>query len=780
MSPPARRSLGGLRALAFGARLALFGGRNSAIRTSLTAVGVGLGVAMLLFAASVPTARHHRDQRIHHRIDVNLSDRAITRSDHTVLIKDIDTVFRGEKIRGRLVQPEGPAAPLPPGVQRYPRPGEMVVSPALHKLLSAPGNGLLRERLAHPIAGEIGEAGLLDPGEPAFYLVANRMATDAGQTRRLDHFGKAYAKKPLPPELVLLCIAGIVVLLLPVGAFIAAAVRFGGERRDRRLAALRLVGANRGTTATIAAGEVALSTLAGIALGAILFITGRQFAGTVQIEGLGVFTEDLTPQPLLAALVVVAVLTLSLGITQLSMHKVAVEPLGVVRKSGSSSRRLWWRIVLPLLGLILLRISVRSPADLHGTSGVVLVVIGMLSLLVGVTAVLPWAVERLTRLFGGFGPVSWQLALRGLQLNGDSATRSVNGIAVAVAGAVALQTLLTGLSQNPVDSTARGARGPSASTRVAIARLDDGGTRRAKYAPVLATTPGVRRAIEFKEVSVSPLNGGFPQVVLIADCAHLRLLAQLPSCSDGDAFLTAPPSTDTMPDMTTWAAGMKLRMDMYGPRWTVPDITASVRATPAYPAAVSSERTLLATPRAAGQTAIAHAVSTVGLTYATGFKDVQDHIRTAAARLDPAFSVDFPGKSQGDPALDGVRRALLAGVTAVLGLIAASMLLGALEQVRERARVLSVLVAFGTPRRTLATSVLLQSVLPVGLGLLVAESIGTALGSTLLDLAGRPVTHNWSTLVAIAGIGAAASIGVALLTLPALWRSTRPQGLRHE
>ncbi|MFC8349909.1 FtsX-like permease family protein [Streptomyces sp. NPDC057280] len=735
---------------------------------------------MLLFAASVPTVRHHRDQRIHDRIDVNLSDRAVARSDHTVLVRDIDTVFRGEKIRGRMVEPEGAAAPLPPGVQRYPHSGEMLVSPALRRLLAAPGNGLLRERLAHPVAGEIGDAGLLDPGEHVFYLVADHMTADAAQTRRIDHFGKTYAKKPLPPELVLLCVVGIVVLLLPIGAFIAAAVRFGGERRDRRMAALRLVGANRGMTATIAAGEVALSTLAGIALGVLLFVTGRQFAGTVQIQGLGVFTEDLTPQPQLAALVVVAVLTLSLGITQLSMHKVAVEPLGVVRKSGSTARRLWWRAALPLLGLILLRISVRNPADLYGTSGVVLVLTGILSLLVGVTAVLPWAVERLTRLFGGFGPLPWQLALRGLQLNGESATRSVNGIAVAVAGAVALQTLLTGLSQNPVDDTAGGARGLSASTRIAVAHLDGGHTRGAQYAPPLATTPGVQRAIGFQEVSVSPLDGGFPQTVLIADCDQLRLLAQLPACSDGDAFLTVPPAKDTMPDMTTWAAGLKLRVDTYGPRWTVPHITATVRATPACPAAVSSERTLLATPAAAGHTAIAHAVSAVGLTYATGFKDVQDHIRTAAARLDPAFSVDFDERSQGDPALDAVKRALLAGVTAVLVLIAASMLLGAVEQVRERARVLSVLVAFGTPRRTLATSVLLQSVLPIGLGLLVAESIGTALGSTLLELAGRPVTHDWSTLLAIAGIGAAVSLGVTLLTLPALWRSTRPQGLRHE
>ncbi|MFF7888796.1 FtsX-like permease family protein [Streptomyces sp. NPDC020794] len=679
-----------------------------------------------------------------------------------------------------MVQPEGPAAPLPPGVRRYPRPGEMVVSPALHKLLTAPGNGLLRERLAHPIAGEVGDAGLLDPGERIFYLVGNHMAAGAGQTRRLDHFGKAYPKKPLPPELVLLSIAGIVVLLVPVGAFIAAAVRFGGERRDRRLAALRLVGANRRMTATIAAGEVALSTLAGIAVGTVLFMTGREFAGAVEIQGSGVFTEDLTPPPLLAVLVVVAVLTLSLLITQMSMHKVAVEPLGVVRKSGSTSRRLWWRIALPLLGVVLLRMAVRSPDDLHGTSGVVLVLIGMLSLLVGVTAVLPWAVERLTRLFGGFGPLPWQLALRSLQLNGGAATRSVNGIAVAVAGAVALQTLFTGLAHNAGDSTAQGAHGPSASTRVGIARLDGGGTRGARYAPVFATTPGVQRAVEFRELSVSPLDGGFPQTVLIADCAPLRLLARLPSCSDGDAFLTAPPGTDTMLDMTTWTAGMKLRMGTSGPRWTTPHIAATVRAARAYPAAVFSERTLLATPGAAGSTAISHSVSAISLTYTTRVKDVQDRIRTAAAQLDPAFSVDFPGKSQADPALDGIKRALLAGVAAVLVLIAASMLLGALEQVRERRRVLAVLVAFGTPRRTLATSVLWQTVLPVGLGLLVAESIGTVLGGTLLDLVGRPVTYNWSTLAAMAGIGAAASVGVTLLTLPALWRSTRPQGLRHE
>ena len=69
-----------------------------------------------------------------------------------------------------------------------------------------------------------------------------------------------------------------VVLLLPVGVFIAAAVRFGGERRDRRLAALRLVGADGRMARRIAAGEALAGALLGLVLGAGFFLLGRQLA----------------------------------------------------------------------------------------------------------------------------------------------------------------------------------------------------------------------------------------------------------------------------------------------------------------------------------------------------------------------------------------------------------------------------------------------------------------------------------------------------------------------
>ncbi|MGH8877865.1 MAG: hypothetical protein ACRD0P_11055, partial [Stackebrandtia sp.] len=57
-----RRGIGAwLADLAMGFRFAVAGGRSGWIRAGLTALGVGLGVAMLLAAASIPTVVASQD-----------------------------------------------------------------------------------------------------------------------------------------------------------------------------------------------------------------------------------------------------------------------------------------------------------------------------------------------------------------------------------------------------------------------------------------------------------------------------------------------------------------------------------------------------------------------------------------------------------------------------------------------------------------------------------------------------------------------------------------------
>lgn len=117
-----------------------------------------------------------------------------------------------------------------------------------------------------------------------------------------------------------------VVLLAPVAIFIATAVRFGGDRRDRRLAALRLVGADIRTTRRIAAGEALFGALLGLLFGLAFFLVGRQFVGAVEIWDVSAFPADLAPDLRLASLISVAVPLTAVLVTLVAMRSVVIEP----------------------------------------------------------------------------------------------------------------------------------------------------------------------------------------------------------------------------------------------------------------------------------------------------------------------------------------------------------------------------------------------------------------------------------------------------------------------
>ena len=102
-----------------------------------------------------------------------------------------------------------------------------------------------------------------------------------------------------------------------------------------------------------------------------------------------------------------------------------------------------------------------------------------------------------------------------------------------------------------------------------------------------------------------------------------------------------------------------------------------------------------------------------------------------------------------------MRRAIFAGAFLVLALIAASLLVGGLEQLGERRPVLAALGAFGVPRGVLARSVLWQAAVPVALGLAVSVCVGLVLGALLLHVGDRPFAADWTAVVMMTGAGAA-------------------------
>ncbi|MET9367004.1 FtsX-like permease family protein [Streptomyces griseoflavus] len=770
------------RDLGMGLRFAFAGGREGWTRALLTAVGVGLGVALLLLTTALPGALAERDRREEARLNFTYGEQ-IERAGDTLVTADTDTEFGGRDIRGRLLEPEGDKAPVPPGLREFPASGDMVVSPALKELLGSGDGALLRERLPYDIVGTIGEQGLIGSQELAYYAGAEGLADRVGDgiVGRIDSFGDPNpTEEEMDPVLMLLILVVFVVLLMPVAVFIAAAVRFGGERRDRRLAALRLVGSDGGMTRRIAAGEALGGALLGLVFGTGFFLAGREFAASVEVFRISVFPSYLNPSPLLALLVAVAVPGAAVLVTLLTLRGVVIEPLGVVRTARPARRRLWWRLLFPLAGVIML-VPMLGQGRENGEFNGYLVTGGVICLLVGVTALLPWFVETVVARLGT-GSVSWQLAVRRLQLSSGTAARMVNGIAVAVAGAIALQMLFAGVEDDYTKET-----GFDVTLAQMQVRVPDG-TEIAAATTRLEKTEGVRK--------VYPLSEGYfadrpyteePQrsaPLTVGDCATLREVAKLPSCADGDVFAVRGGEYDTdtpslsRPGQKLYAEVSSSGEELTEVAWTVPE--ALKEADSVEDPTGTKRGGFLLTPGAMPDDLAGAVSGQLYLAIDDSVPHAREHVRNTAAAIDPLSSPMTWSATERTERFDSIRTGLFVGAAAVLALIGASLLVSQLEQLRERRKLLSALVAFGTRRRTLSLSVLWQTAVPIGLGLLLASVVGITLGAVLLRMTSTPVGVDWASVLQMTGIGAGVVLVVTLLSMPPLLRMMRPDGLRTE
>ncbi|MEU8077827.1 ABC transporter permease [Catellatospora citrea] len=765
-----------LRELLLGARMALAGGRSGLVRAALTALGVGLGVAMLLAAVSIPHMMAARSERGASRADQNYG-MEVALTDRSTLVGVTDMEYRDEPIRGRLIQGEGRDPVVPPGLTALPRPGEMAVSPALARLLLSPEGALLRERLDYPTTAVIAPEGLQGPAELAFYLGSDQLSFDTGGVGRRNAFGDEYTSEGLDPVLLLLVVIIFVVLLLPVAMFVASAIRFGGDSRDRRLAGVRLVGADTGMARRIAAGEAMLSALLGVAAGGLMFLAGRSFVGSVELMGISVFPSDVQPDPVLGALIVLAVPAAAVVVTVLSLRRVMIEPLGVVRRGGDTRRRLWWRLLLPALGVLLLLPLVGSVSREGEGFSEWQVIGGVCFILLGVATLLPWLVQSVVRRIHG-GPVAWQLAVRRLQLDGSMSARAVTGVAVAVAGAIGLQMMFAAVEANYQRYSGQDTTRAQMYTAV---RLPHGWSDAAGFTARLAATPGVTSVTSRSIVSTSQpvtASGEEPSAPLtIADCDVLRQFAEIGACTDGDAFLVE--SREVPPP----APGTTVTLNEEGESgsWTVP---AGARTVQPLRDPLNGENTIgvLATPAALSPAIRDRSdlqLQTL-ITVDPAAADMLERVTNTRWQLDPLGTTWELNPTVVDNKFAQVRRGLFIGAALTLLLIGASLLVVVLEQLRDRRRLLAVLVAFGTRRRTMSWAILWQTAVPVVLGLVLACAAGVGLGAVLLRIIDAPVAIDWAGIGVVSALAGGVILLVTALSLPVLWRLMRAEGLRTE
>ena len=751
--------------LVLGVRLSVSGGRAGWLRLALIAAGVGLGVGMLLVLAGAPTAVGAREER---RADRAMGATVEQAGPGTLLALTTETRFRDEPVRGRILRAEGDRAPAPPGVARMPAPGELYVSPALADLIAGPGGELLPARWAARVAGTIAPQGLSGPDEVYFYVGSGTLTTEDGAAR-IASFG-ADSSPTTDPLIVVLAVIGSAVMLLPVLVFVTTAVRFGSESRERQLAAIRLVGADSRMTRRIAAGDALIGAVLGLAVGGLVFLGLRRGVGALLPADFSPYPSDLRPVPALLAVILLIVPAGAVVMALSALRRVIIEPLGVVRRSGARRRRLWWRLLPPGIGVVLLYPLLGGLPDDVGAGTRTQLAAGAILLLAGVVVLLPWLVQAAVRHLGG-GSVAWQLGLRRLQLDSDTAVRFVSGIAVSVAGIIAVQGVLSTSVAN-----AAGAQ-PPADRFQAVAYTN--GADGTGWGAALAGTPGVEAV---RTSGYGYLRADREQMgvtVRVGDCEVLRQYAPLPSCAEGDSFRAVHPGWGS-PELAPGVTAAFYGSDDTAPlsQWKVP---TGLPAVTLY-AGEAAPASYLATPAALEVRPDLRGLLTDGylVRLDPARPEAVERVRNTMTGLAPAAPLQLFGDERIGNQFGGARQVAQGCAVLLLLFIGASMLVGVTEQLRERRRLLAVLAAFGTRRRTLSASVLYQVAVPASIGLLLAVLIGSSLSAVLLAAVRAPVELDWPAIAALTATVAGMVLAVTAAGLPLLFRLLTVQELRSE
>ena len=278
-----------MREFLLGLRLLLGSGRGNRARFALMALGGSLGVCCLALVLTIPAILDAHDGRAAARSPrLHIGQPGAGRT----WVQEFRDPH-GSRPFGRVFVALGrediPAPP--PGLDRLPRPGEVYVSPALHEQLRRePG---LSGLLPGVEKGLIGAAGLTGPDELYAYVGATRSQLGA-EARALKGFGKDYPPSRVvdPSTLEALRFTLATLVLLPLAVFLSVCARLSAASRNRRLAALRLLGMSAKGTQRVNAAETVMAALLGAALGLGEFWLLNQVVARTGLPGLKWYAAD--------------------------------------------------------------------------------------------------------------------------------------------------------------------------------------------------------------------------------------------------------------------------------------------------------------------------------------------------------------------------------------------------------------------------------------------------------------------------------------------------------
>jgi len=733
-------------------RLSLNGGREALGRLLITALGVALGVCLLLASIAAMNGVNAQDAR-GAWLDTHPGPvRAAGVGDHVSTLGWLESKdeFQGRIITRIDVAATGPRSPVPPGLSRVPAAGEYYVSSALAGLLRNTPGTELGDRLPGHEVGTIGAAGV--PNPDALIVVVGHTV---GELSKLPGAGEVtgFATSGFgSKQFLIVLFIGALALLVPVLVFLGMATRLAAARREQRFAAMRLVGATARQVSVIAGVETTIAAIAGVLGGFVLLLVLRPILQHVSITGVPFAPGDLSLTAFDVLLVALGVPVAAALASRVALRRVVGSPLGVSRRVTPPAPRPT-RLVPLVAGLVWLGVFVLFGKS---DSNVVIYVyfVGFLLLISGLVWAGPWLTDVGGRAMARRTSRA-DVLLAGRRLSDDPRTafRSISGLVLALF----LASLASGIVTTIIADKGAPAGGQGAvDTLVAVFGRPNAPSVRDQFS--IPTLPGGLTAeLEsirgVRGVTVIHWDPSAPLGPAVVSCAELARTPALGRCAPGA-------SAAAIDLQSSQANGLTQRSTLAEQIWPGVGITAERLARdPVEEVVVGTD----------GSSAAIEAART--------------HLDVALPARDFFQPPTTLGEIAPSTAQSLVEARNVTDVIIIASLIIAgcSLAVGVTAGVSDRRRPFSLLRLTGVPVATLRRVVTLEAAVPLLVAAVVSAGVGL-LAAELFLQAQLSVSLRWPGdlygFVILAGV--AGSLALIALTFPIIDRITGPEVARNE
>lgn len=180
-----------------------------------------------------------------------------------------------------------------------------------------------------------------------------------------------------PPYWFILSLFACVFLVPALAGLASQAAVLGASGRERRLAALRLIGLSSRDVTRMTMIETAMQTVAGLVLGAAVSVLLLPVFAHLSFQNRRVHIEEIVLPWWGYLMVAAALLALALGASFVGIKRVRVSPLGVAKREMPAALKRWRLIVF--VAVLVVAIAVIKNFSMNASLGIIIGSLGVLA-----------------------------------------------------------------------------------------------------------------------------------------------------------------------------------------------------------------------------------------------------------------------------------------------------------------------------------------------------------------------------------------------------------------